>query len=367
MPNHTITNLWYERYCECRACNEIRDGLETAYDHEDETYDEDYCGECDCSPCSCNEDESYGPEEHPLSASERLAIDNPLHSILRRGGRYWSSEVEINGLDPDEASRAANIPLESYTRKSTEDAYICATGDCTVSAEVKIGRIRDGSRWAATLAHGTYETLRTHGATCAYNAGHHVHVDATRIVDLGNDAVGVVLRSSLALANACEPALVALAATGYPNWRGHESNGHTGHLKDSPDTAERSRSAWHSSNAWAAARYGAERGGGIPTFEYRLPNGTTEQIRAHAHVAVALGLLDFGERYLDRDPDARDFVRRAEQKIRDRRSYGEADAAAILSRALHLSPDSLTALRVASSTSPASKQHQEVWRIAAAA
>jgi hypothetical protein len=259
--------------------------------------------------------------------------------------------------------------MESYGRKPTQDAYICATSDCTVDAEIKVGRIRDGSKVASDYARNTYDILRSRGAECQYNAGHHVHVDATRMVDLGTDAVDTVLRASLTLANACETALLALASSGYPGHRSwDDDNGYAGSLKDSADLAMRSRTAWHASNAYHAARYGGiEHSGGIPTFEYRLPNGTTEPIRAHAHVAIALGLLDFGERYLDRDPDARDFVRRAETKILNTPGYNEADAGAILSRALHLSPDSLKALAIASDTAPASRQHREIWKMAAQA
>lgn len=369
MPTHLVTGNWYERHCECRACVENAAGENSAYDHDEETYDENYCSECECSPCECDEigQNSFGPSERLLTHEDRLLLLNPLASILRKGGRYWSSEVEINGISPDDAAQIAGIPLEGYGRKATEDLYICATSDCTVDAEIKIGRIRDGSSYAADHARNTYNVLRNRGAECAYNAGHHVHVDATRLVDLGPDAVGVALRASLTLANACEDALITLASSGYPGHRGDDGNGYAGSLKDSADIAERSRTSWHASNARAASRYGIELGGAIPTFEYRLPNGTTEPIRAHAHIAIALGLLDFGERYYDRDPDARTFVRQAEARISGHNGYGEADSAAILSRALHLSPDSIKALSIASDTGPCSKQQREVWRIAAAA
>lgn len=365
MPSHETTGLWYQRYCDCRACLEIAEGIVSDYDHEEETYDSEYCSECDCSPCECREGgEAFGPAESQLTPTDRLILATPLLNILRKGGRFWSSEVELNGLDPETAARIAGIPMESYGSKPRTDAYICATSDCTVDAEIKVGRIRDGGKMPAELARVTYDALRSRGAECHYNAGHHVHVDATRICDLGTDAVDTVLRASLTLANACEPALRALASSGYPGHRGGGSNEYAGSLKDSPDAAMRGRSAWHASNAWGCARYGVE-SGGIPTFEYRLPNGTLEPIRAHAHVAMALGLLDFGERFLDRDPDARDFVRKAEGCISGRNGYGEADAAGVLSRALHLSLDSIKALTVAADTGPTSAQHREVWRIAA--
>lgn len=357
------------RYCDCRACEEARNGVvDMSYDHETETYDEDYCSECDCSPCECESDGcvAFGPAEVALTPADRNVLAFPLLSILRKGGRFWSSEVEINGLDPETAASIAGITMESYGAKSKRDTYICATSDCTVEAEIKIGRIRDGGKLPAETARYTYDALRDGGAECNFNAGHHVHVDATRLCDLGTDAVAVALRASLTLANACEPALRALAASGYPRHRSEETNTYGGSLKDSADIAERSRTAWHSANAWSCARYGVD-SGGIPTFEYRLPNGTVEPIRAHAHIAVALGLLDFGERYFDHDYDARAFVRKAEQRVKDNLSWSESDSANILSNALHLSLDSLKALAIAAKTGPASKQHRDVWNIAAAA
>lgn len=370
MPIHETTGNWYERWCDCRACDEAREGVvDLNYDHEEETHDADYCGECDASPCCCPGvgDLAHGPSERTLLPGDRNRLAYPLLSILRKGGRFWSAEVEINGLDPQSAATIAGIPMESYGAKPTKDAYICATSDCTVDAEIKIGRIRDGGKIPAEMARNTYDALRSRGAECHFNAGHHVHVDATRMCDLGTDAVGTVLRASLTLANACEPALTALASSGYPHHRGDDENSYGGSLKDSASHAERSRTAWHASNAWSAARYGIETGGGIPTFEYRLPNGTTEPIRAHAHVAIALGLLDFGERYLDRDQYAREWVRKAEARINGHNGWGESDSASVLSRALHLSPDSITALAIAADTGPASQQHCDVWKIAAAA
>lgn len=366
MPNHEVTGNWYDRWCDCRACVQAQEGVvDLDYDHEEETYDEDYCSDCDCSPCECRDSNIFGDQENALTVADRNLMPHPLLNILRKGGRYWSSEVEINSLTVDDAARVAGIPHESYGAKSRQDAYICATSDCTVDAEIKIGRIRDGAKIPADYARNTYNTLRNGGAVCHHNAGHHVHVDATRICDMGTDAVITVLRASLTLASACEPALMALAASGY-DWHRQGENDYAGSLKDSVNTAERNRSAWHAANARNCAHYGVE-SGGIPTFEYRLPNGTTEPIRAHAHVAIALGLLDFGERFLDRDPDARDFVRRAEGRLASHDGYLEGDAAGILSNALHLHPDSIKALAIAADTGPASKQHRDVWKIAAAA
>lgn len=366
MPTHPETGHWYQRYCDCRACIQAQEGsVDLDYDHEDETYDEDYCGDCACSPCECRT-HVFGDAERCLLPMDRNRMPTPLLSILRKGGRYWSAEVEINGLTPESAAKVAEIPMEGYGAKSKADAYICATSDCTVDAEIKIGRIRDGGKLPAEMARMTYDALRLGGGVCNYNAGHHVHVDATRVCDLGVEAVRTVLRASLTLANACEPALMALAASGYEYHRAGE-NDYAGSLKDPPEHAERGRTAWHASNARSCAHYGVDNGGGIPTFEYRLPNGTTEPIRAHAHIAIALGLLDLGERFLDRDQDARDFVRKAEGRIASHMGYSEADAAGILARALHLSPDSLTALAIAADTAPASKQHRDIWKIAAAA
>lgn len=326
-----------------------------------ETY-ECECGDCD--ECGYSEPDNEFPiDETSLSSALRIVPFQPLARILRRGGRYWSTEVEVNSLSPHAAARAIGCDEESYSTKLRDAGTIVATDDCTCHAEVKIGRMRDGATMTAR-ALAAYNSLREHGAGCGYNTGHHVHVDATRIVDLGAEAVDTVLTASLTLASACEPTLKALASTGYATHRDTHGEGYAGSLKDSKNSALSQRTAWHASNAHYVANHGPE-GGVISTFEYRLPNGTTEPIRAHAHIAVALGLLDFGERVLDREPDALETLRRAQDRIAHAQDWSMADGAAILTRALTLHPNSLACLSIAAQTAPTDKQTRDVLALAA--
>lgn len=333
---------------------------EVAFADRDEPCD---CGNCE--ECGYADDEpdtqECGQREDPLpSAARNTSAFTPLARLLRRGGRYYSAEVEVNGISPYDAAQALGCEEDGYGSKPSRIATIVATDDCTVDAEIKLGRFRDGAKHAAN-ALAVYETLRRNGATCAENTGHHVHVDATRITDLGTDAVERVLRASLTLADATELALRPLAASGYARHRDPSGMGYGGNLKCGVESALGARTGWHASNAHNLALYGS----GIPTFEYRLPNGTLEPIRAHAHIAVALGLLDFGERCLDRDHEAREIERQAADRIAHAQHWSEADAANILTRALHLHPDSLNALAIAAATSPARETHRTVWNIAA--
>lgn len=318
------------------------------------------CGNCEECGYADSESHAYGESESMLTDNQRGTIAQPLLHLLRRGGRYFSAEVEVNGLDPDDAARALGCDTDGYGAKPSRIATIVATDDCTVDAEIKLGRFRDGATHTAN-ARAVYDTLRRHDAFCAANTGHHVHVDATRLVDAGQDAVERVLRASLTLANATETALRPLASSGYDGHRDPSGMGYGGNLKSSVRDALNARTGWHASNAYEHVNYG----NGIPTFEYRLPNGTLEPIRAHAHIAVALGLLDFGERCYDNDPEARTIERQAADRIAHAKHWSEADSASILSRALHLHPDSLHALALAADTGPANKQHRDAWRIAA--
>lgn len=338
-----------------------------SYDWEPNEYPPDGTYECECGDCDecgySEPDNEFPIDETSLSSALRIVPFAPLARILRRGGRYWSAEVEINGLSPVGAARAIGCDQESYGTKLRDAGTIVATDDCTCHAEIKIGRMRDGATMTAR-ALAAYDSLREHGAGCGYNTGHHVHVDATRVVDLGAEAVDTVLTASLTLASACEPTLKALASTGYATHRDTHGDGYAGSLKDSKNSALSQRTAWHASNAHYVAQYGPE-GGAISTFEYRLPNGTTEPIRAHAHIAVALGLLDFGERVLDREPDALETLRRAQDRIAHAQDWSMADGAAILTRALTLHPNSLACLSIAAQTAPTDKQTRDVLALAA--
>lgn len=306
----------------------------------------------------------YGNDEHALPWDLGRLLSNPLVRILNRNGRVWSAECEINGMGYSRAARILGCDTGGYSQKPQQDGYIISTSDCTVDAEIKLGRFRDGSSGLARNAARVYSQLRREGAGAGYNCGHHVHVDATRLVDLGTDAVDAVLSASLTLASACQPTLYALAATGYDQHRG---SSYGGDLKERHDEALRSRTAWHASNARYCAQEGGIAWGSIPTFEYRLPNGTLFAERAHAHVAIALGLLDFGERCYEGDANARDTLRRATDRLTHGIDYSEADGAVIISRALDLHPHSRTALHIAAETAPLPAQAKSVFKIEARA
>lgn len=350
-----VENLWNATF--------PHNWAEETDNHPDSDLYECRCGDCEACGYSDDEENFDNIDERPISSDLRSLITFlPLDRILRRGGRYFSCEVEVNGISVYGAARAIGCDEGSYSARTRENGQIVATDDCTCSAEIKIGRMRDGAKMTQA-ARDTYASLAAAGAGCGYNTGHHVHVDATRICDLGTDAVDEVLTASLTLASALDPTLRALAASGYPEHREQATGeGYAGSLKDSIDRAKNHRTAWHASNA----RYHSEHGpgnGGIPTFEYRLPNGTIEPIRAHAHVAVALGLLDFGERVMDGDPDAKDFYRQARDRVAHAGDWSQADGAAILTRALHLHPNSAKCLEIAAATSPIDQQATRVFAL----
>lgn len=329
--------------------------------------------DCTCDDCRPSDEDEYIEDYEDSRSNDERAIPpdlaskatfQPFARLLRRGGRYFSCEVEVNGIDSYDAQRALGCDSDGYSYKSSETGSIVATDDCTCDAEIKIGKMRDGATITAAAAN-VYDTLRQAGAYCGFNTGHHVHVDAARITQLGTEAIETVLSASLALASACNPTLVGLAATGYSGHRDTSGHGYAGTLKDSPSRAMTDRTAWHASNArYCASDYPYS--AGIPTFEYRLPNGTTYAIRGHAHAAVALGLLDFGERVLDEDPEALDYLRHAEDKLSHAGEWNAPDGASILTRALHLHTNSLTALNIAAHTSPLDAQTRQVFALAAA-
>lgn len=357
------------------------------YDEEDRYYEEDAgyetgrmypCPDCGAEftygedAAACCEDDENGPgcgeTERFLPATERARLTHPLRYILRRSGRIWSTEVEVNDTNPDHAARLLGCNHESYGSKP-DSPRIIAASDCTVGAEIKVSCMRDGSKQHAHMATHAYLALRNGGATAGDNCGHHVHVDATRQADASSESVKRCMDAALTLARTCRAALTPIAATGFYGHRG--DGGYAGSLAITTDQAIGYRNGLHASNAYGvAASLERDRGhDGIPTWEYRYPNGTTEDIRGHAHVAIALGLVDFGERAaLDRDPDAREWLKRCTDREKHAAPWSEADAAAILSRALHLHRDSYTALSVAADNSPsASARHRAVWRIAATA
>lgn len=343
------------RRYECTECgSDYSYGDDAAACCEDDDGSDDDNGERDC-----------GEQEKPLTPAQRAILPMPLLHLLRKGGRVWSAEAEVNGVSPHDAARMIGCNEEGYTTKP-DHACIIAASDCTVGAEIKVSCMRDGAKAHANMARHAYETLNTSYAYAGDNCGHHVHTDATRQTDLGTDAVRHALSAALTLARVCRNALTPLAASGFHEHRG---GGHAGNLTTPVENALSMRSGLHASNAHTKARYEEREQGynGIPTWEYRYPNGTTEAIRAHAHAGIALGLQDFAERAtLDRDPEARAWLRRASDRDKHAAPWTQADAAAVLAQALHLHQDTHRALSVAAESSPsADAQHRAVWRIAA--
>lgn len=342
-------------------------------------YEDDYedppceCDDCRRSRGEDGEDLEYGAgpastREAPLSAPVTFA---PLRNILRLPGMLWSAEVEVVGMGYVRAARILGCETEGYGY-SGGHGEIVATLDATVDAEIKLSRMTDGDSYVASMCSDAYWDLREGGAVADYSCGHHVHIDARRIAEAGEGVALEVITAAAALGAACDRTLTALASTGYREHREDSGNNYGGDWCLTPSILG-DRYKLHGSRTGYAISYGNP---SYATVEYRLPNGTLYAERAHAHVALAGGLVDLASRaVLDRCPSASEAVGLAFDRLQGWRNpysdpltppcYGEADGAAFLSRYLHLHPDSFRALSLAAKDSPASKQHADVWRIAA--
>lgn len=301
-------------------------------------------------------------EEQAVPEGMRDLVREPLRFMLRKSGRVWSAEVECNGLHYGDVAGQLGLSTGNYSTRPDRPVII-ATGDATVDAEIKVSCRRDGSRPLSVEAVAVYDAMRGWGQFCAENAGHHVHVDATRLGDLGWDIARDVTTAAAQLGWVTAQALVPLSSSGY---RGHRYAG-----------AREGRSSWalepgmddyvmqgrynlHGERLGHAAR---RNDGRNATIEYRLPNGTLWPIRAHAHAAIALGLLDWAERaVLDGDPEASAELVRVRDRLGHVQQFNQVNAAEFLSRALHLHDDSLRAVAVAAATGPATDGHTRVWR-----
>lgn len=296
-------------------------------------------------------------EETLLSESQRALLASPLRWMLRKGGRCWSAEVECNGHNMSDVARITGMQTGNYSTRP-DTPTILASSDATVDAEIKISCMRDGSAVHQDMALSAYRQLVGIGQFCATNSGHHVHVDATRLADLGYEAAEKVVLNATKLGVVCHEAISRIAATGYP---AHRFAG------GAPSTVEwyqdnramEHRSHLHGERLAYAAR---DQQGRNATVEYRLPNGTLEPIRAHAHIALALGLLDFGERCYDGDPQALSILTAATDRLQHAALLDEETAATMLLDALHLSSDSAKALAIAVATCPANDKHKRIWR-----
>lgn len=343
---------------------------------------EDYEDEpCECDACMRARGEGYdddeisygvGPDDTRESRPTGVLLD-PLHNILALPGTIWSAEVEIVGMGYSRAARVLGASSGSYGEQGEAGEIVC-TSDATVDAEVKLSRMQDGSPHDGRLCSDAYATLREEGAQADLSCGHHVHVDASRMAGEGVEKTLAVVTAAAALGACCDRTLTALASTGYREHREESGNSYGGDWHVGPYVLG-DRYKLHGSRASYAISYGNPSGA---TVEYRLPNGTVYADRAHAHVAIAAGLVDLASRaILDECPDASEAVAAAFARLQgwvspysgDHRAeppaFSEADGAAFLTRYLHLHHDSLRALALAADDAPTSKQHRDVWHIAA--
>ena len=123
-------------------------------------------------------------QEAAFDTAIRENLIVPFDSILPKGGRVWSAEVEIDGLTPQEAAAALGVESGQYSIRPDTPSVVAAS-DSSVDAEVKVSCMRDGAGHHAEYARRTYATLTEQGAQARSNCGHHVHIDATRVADAG--------------------------------------------------------------------------------------------------------------------------------------------------------------------------------------
>lgn len=330
--------------CDCGECRSMR-----AEEHSSEFEEED---DSDETEYARNADEAM------LPGALASALPTPLLRILRQGGRRWSAEVEINALDYSQAARVLRAETAGYNSEedgSNRNGSVFSTPDCTVDAEIKLSRMRDGNARHAQTCVDTYRALRDAGGVVGYNCGHHVHVDAQRLAELGTDAAVEVIGTAAMIGKACDATLTALAATGFDRHRQEMGNEYGEAYWRTDAGVLEDRSALHGSRTGYAINYN---NASTATVEYRLPNGTLEPIRAHAHVAVALGLVDLAEAaILDHDKRAVEAVQAARGQ-----AFGEHEGMGFLMRHLRLHADSYVALGVAAETSPMGRESLKIVR-----
>jgi hypothetical protein len=320
----------------------------------------------------------FGPrvqDESWLAPAQANSLRSPLLHILRNGGRSWSAEVELNGLSYSHAARVLKTAVAGYRERSDQRGSVVSTPDCTVDAEVKLSRMRDGNATHAKTCVNAYHALRGADAVAGYNCGHHVHVDASRLAEMDYYKAQEVVQAAAFVGAACDKTLTALAASGYAHHRMYEDNDY-GAPGWAFSEVLNDRFAIHGSTISHAISYGTP---GSATVEYRLPNGTLEPIRAHAHIAIAVGLLDLAERaILDLDAEALKLVDRARSSVEsvidnyawqpggdEGAGFDEVQGAGILAKALRLHQDSYRALAAACASAPAHPQHKAIWTTAA--
>lgn len=287
--------------------------------------------------------------EQPLTRAQRRVLDQPLRNILVKGGRVWSAEVEVDHLNPGQAANVLGVQAGQYSTRPDSPSVV-ACSDSSVDAEIKISCMRDGSRAHGVLATGTYYQLYEALARARLNTGHHVHIDGTRLADLGGEVAMEVLVAASTFGFANQPVLRAICASGYSR---HRAYGGAHQFRTSPDHLSSKGPAIHGQRMLGAARNNMQIAYSGATMEFRMPNGTLEPIRAHAYVALAAALLDFGERaVLDAEPSAVEALRQLTELVQHSHSFAEDVSAQFMIDNLALSDDSFAALAVAGWTAP---------------
>lgn len=285
------------------------------------------------------------------------SLINPFENLLPKGGKVWSAEVEINVLTPGEAATALGVETGSYSIRPDVPSVVTAS-DSSVDAEVKVSCMRDGAAHHAEYAQRTYRLLREEGAEVRANCGHHVHIDATRAVDAGLDAVINVGWAASRMGRMITPALLPLCSSGYSRHRGY--NAENRFVQERNHLISKGW-ALHAARAMAQAQRRNLAYSGA-TFEFRMPNGTLEALRAHAYVAIGMSLIDFGERFaLDAEPAAVQSMAMIDDWLDHARVPEVGFAARFMHEHLALSDDSLMAITATVCSAPTSAAHKRVW------
>lgn len=283
------------------------------------------------------------PMEEPLALAQRAALESPLRRILEKGGRVWSAEVEVDHISPREAARVLGVEQGQYSIRPDEPSVVAAS-DSSVDAEIKISCMRDGSPAHAALATSTYRTLFANQARARLNTGHHVHIDGTRLADLGADTTLDVLLAASRIGHVTSAAMRALCASGYARHRGY---GGAGTFRTDRDNIQTKGPAIHGQRVVGAARDNMRLRYSGATMEFRMPNGTLEPVRAHAYVALGAALLDVAERaVLDGEPAAVEALRLADDRLGHASPFAQPLATQFILDHLRMSEDSLLALAI---------------------
>jgi hypothetical protein len=165
---------------------------------------------------------------------------------------------------------------------------------------------------------------------------------------------------------ACDETLKVLAASGYECHREDAGNSYPGEWNAYNPLGGRGK--MHGSRLAYAI---GDRRPDTATIEYRLPNGTAYSARAHAHIALALAIVDVAKRaQIDYDREAVAIVRQCRERLQgwDGRpfnypqGFSEDEGARFLLANLPLHTDSVRAIAHAVDSAPATRAHVAVWQ-----